>query len=191
MYKFIKTKHGPYVSASEIAEINYRNRKSSIIRTKDNKLHIVEQENCMLAHEINFQSTFAIPAEPGFFVVEAICSKETDNEWGTVLLPVIGWNSIRPCALKEGDLFHSTPIVAGYFYVIGTWGLVFPDGRVGTEWHMYYQNVEEWLEDVKLKKGTMATCKQVYVSAAAIYDITIWKEPVGTTGSFHILDKSA
>jgi hypothetical protein len=56
-------------------------------------------------------------------------------------------------------LFHSKPIVAGYFFVIGTWGLVFPDGRVGTEWHMYYKNVEEWLEDVKLKKGTMATCK--------------------------------
>jgi hypothetical protein len=55
MSQFIKTKHGPYISASEIAEIKERNRKSSVIVTKKNELHIVEQESCMLAFDLNFQ----------------------------------------------------------------------------------------------------------------------------------------
>ncbi len=148
MIEFIPTNEGVFVPASEIVEISTYSEDTSLITTRSNKTYVVNKPSGPLAADLTLESGFVIPAQRGYRVVEAFCVDKKKNKWGYAETPVIGWSLIKPCK-GAFDVFTCAPVVAGSYGILGPWALVYPDGRVATKNIMYYNNVDEWLNDVK------------------------------------------
>ena len=148
MAKFIETKDGSFVVSSEIAEVQQVGRKCCSIRTKSGAHYSVPGCARDLAFELECGSGLTIAAQPGFFVIYAFPPIEEDDDWHTLLTPVVGW-AAKQNPEDHGFLFDSVPILAGMNMRADLWGLVWPDGSVSIPMLMHSKSVEEWLDYVK------------------------------------------
>jgi len=81
MAKFIETKDGSFVISSEIAEIQKRGQKGCSITTKSGNHYSVAWSANNLAVEIERGSGYAMPAQPGYFVIYAAPPMKADGDW--------------------------------------------------------------------------------------------------------------
>jgi hypothetical protein len=154
MSNFIETQDGSLILSSEIVKIQAGDDSYCTIVTRNGQMYLVDKSADWLLKNTNPDTVRGIPAEPGYFIVEAIPGEEDregkvdDDDWETRFTPVVGWS---PVQTDQSDyLFNSKPIIANQRSDIFSWALVWPDGKVvDPETGLKFESVEEWLTYVK------------------------------------------
>jgi hypothetical protein len=153
MVKYIKTKEGTLVLSTEIVEVKKRGKKRCMITTKRRQVFTVHRRAKDLSLDLECASSFAIPAQPGFFVIYATPPLDDDDDWDVRLMPVVGWSSDQTSTDQgllspnvDRFLFESAPIVSRIEKLATDWALVFPDGRVVNQYNSVLKCSNEWLD---------------------------------------------
>lgn len=154
MSNFIKTKDGSLILSSEIVKIQAVDEFNCSIVTRNGQVYLVGKSADELLKNINPDTVCGIPAEPGYFVVEAIPGEEDDegevddDDWEIRFTPVVGWSPVP--TNQSHYLYNSKPILASQRSDIFSWALVWPDGRVAEpDDGLNFKSVEKWLAHVK------------------------------------------
>ena len=148
MTRFIKSKSGVFIASSEIVKIRADGEKSCSIKTSGGKVYSINESVEKVAQSLTSYTICGIPAEPGYFVAEAIPGDEDDDKWEARLIPVVGWCPV-PNAYDFHHFYEFSPILAGLRTYQGEWALVWPDGRVTTTFARSFKSVQEWLDYAK------------------------------------------
>jgi hypothetical protein len=147
MSRFIETIDGSFVPLHEIVKIKPDGKKHCIIKTRSGKRYTVCDSAYELTKITTSDTVCGIPAQPGYFVVEAVFGEEGNDDFETKVTPVVGWLSID--SGESVCIYESSPILAGLKSGLDPWALVWPDGRVAEPLGPNFQNVEKWLHHVK------------------------------------------
>ena len=148
MSKFIKTEDGALVLSSEIVKVQPDKIDNCTIMTKSDQVYSVSLSANELAQETTCDTICGIPAEPGYFVVEAFSNGKVDDDWKAWFVPVVAWFPIQN-EDDSADVYTSRPIVAGQRKYGGVWALVWPDGKITNTCARSFKSIEEWLDYAK------------------------------------------
>ncbi|HEY8095347.1 MAG TPA: hypothetical protein VIE65_04545, partial [Methylobacter sp.] len=143
-----EAKAGLFIAPSEIVKIQAVGEDDCTIKTRSGKVYSVNESAEDVAQNSTPYTVCGIPAEPGYFVVEAIPGDEDDDKWEAWLIPVVGWCPV-PNAYDFDYLYESSPILAGTRMYRGEWALVWPDGKVTNTCARGFKSVQEWLDYAK------------------------------------------
>jgi hypothetical protein len=148
MSRFIEAKGGLFIASSEIVKIQADGECYCTIKTRNGKMYSVNKSAERATQDSTSYIVCGIPAEPGYFVVEAFPGDEDDDKWEARLIPVVGWCPV-PNAYDFDHFHESSPILAGLRMYSGEWALVWPDGKVTNTYARNFKSVQEWLDYAK------------------------------------------
>lgn len=148
MSKFVETKDGAFVLSSDVVKVQEDGEYNCTITTSSRQVYSVDEQADELVQDITSEFVCVIPAEPGYFVVEAISGTKKGDAWKPWFIPVVGWSPVSNADEFE-CLYESSPIIAGQRKYPGSWALVWPDGKVTNTCASSFKSVEEWLDYAK------------------------------------------
>ena len=148
MSRFIKTKGGVFVLSSDVIKLPRDGKHNCVMMTRSGQTYSVKEAADELVRDIKFDFVGAIPAEPGYFVVEAIAGDKDGDAWKPWFIPVVGWSPLQN-ADDFDYVYEFSPILAGERRYLGQWALAWPDGKFTNSSGRSFKTVDEWLDYAK------------------------------------------